>query len=169
MPRHYECECMSCGTKRTIEFCEEPYPKPKDTFLNPCPICGDKTNHTRAMTKKTLAELHREQAEEALRSSIVQKCDELGFKCRFLYQSVIVTTHLADWSFDYHQSRITLYHESTIKVNFETGNYAKSHLQFANRKMKPLEVINYIASHDAWRSEQLTGDPEKATSGTEAE
>ena len=61
---------------------------------------------------------------------------------------------LADWCFDYHQSRITLYHESTVKINFETGDYAKSHLQFANRKMKPLDVIDYIAAHDAWRAEK---------------
>ena len=101
-----------------------------------------------------MAELRREQQEEELRDSIVRKCEELGFKCRFLYQSVIVTTPLADWCFDYHQSKITLYHESSIKINFKTGDYAKSHLQFANRKMKPLEVIDYIAAHDAWRSEQ---------------
>lgn len=154
MPRHYECECMSCGVQRAIALGEEPYPKPKDTFLFPCPTCGDKTNHCRVMTRKTIAELRREQQEEDLRNSIVQKCEELGFGCRFLYQSVVVTTQLADWCFDYHQSKITLYHESTVKINFETGNYAKSHLQFANRKMKPLDVIDYIAAHDAWRSEK---------------
>lgn len=75
---------------------------------------------------------------------------------RFLYQSVIVTTPLADWCFDYHQRKITLYHESTIKINFATGDFVKSHLQFANRKMTPLEVIDYIASHDAWRAGKNT-------------
>jgi len=154
LPRHYECECMSCGVQRTIAFQEEPFPKPKDTFLYPCPTCGDRTNHTRVMNRKTLAELRREQQEEELRSSIVEKCATHGFTCRFLYQSVIVTTPIADWCFDYHQRKITLYHESTIKINFATGDYAKSHLQFANRKMSPLDVIEYIASHDAWRAEK---------------
>ena len=151
MPRQYECECLNCGVQHSIVFRDEPYPRPLAVFLYPCPNCGGTTNHSRVMTRKTLAELHREQQEEVLRNSIVQKCAEFGFKCRFLYQSVIVTTQLSDWCFDYHQSRITLYHESTIKINFESGNYAKSHLQFTNKKMKPLEVIDYIAAHDAWR------------------
>ncbi len=80
-------------------------------------------------------------------------CNEKGFSCRFLYQSVIITTDLSDWCFDYHLSRITLYHESTIKINFTTGNYAKAHVQFRNRKMTIPEVIDYIAKHDLWRKE----------------
>lgn len=36
--------------------------------------------------------------------------------------------------FDYHRPRKTLYHESTIKVNFVTGDYAKSHKQFKSEK-----------------------------------
>ena len=156
MARQYECECMSCGVRRTIAFREEPYPKPKATFLYPCPTCGQKTNHCRVMTRETRAEWKRERQEEELRDSIVRKCEELGIRCRFLYQSVIVTTPLADWCFDYHQSLISLYHESTIKRKVRTGDVAKSHLQFAKRKMKPLDVIDYIAAHHAWRSEQST-------------
>lgn len=77
-----------------------------------------------------------------------------GFLYRFLYQSVIITTQLSDWCFDYHQSAITLYHESTIKINFETGNFAKAHVQFRNQKMSVPEVIDYIAAHDDWRASQ---------------
>ena len=86
-----------------------------------------------------------------MRNSIVAKCNQHGFKCRFLYQSVIIATPISDWSFDYHTSRITLYHESTEKINRETGNYAKSHVQFRNKKITPVEVIDYIVGHDAWR------------------
>ena len=164
MPRHYQCECMNCRTQRTIAFQAEPYPKPKDTFMFSCPSCGRISNHCRVMTKKTIAELRREQQEEELRNSIIHKCEESGFKCRFLYQSVIITTPIADWCFDYHQSRITLYHKSTVKINFETGNYAKLHLQFAHRKMKPLEVIAYISAHDAQRAEQAEPSPDASPS-----
>ncbi len=97
------------------------------------------------------AELRRKEQEEALRQSIIDKCIEYGFQCRFLYRSVIVTTNLSDWCFDYHESRIKLLHESTIKVNFKNGKPAKSHVQFENRKMTPCEVITYIAEHDAWK------------------
>ncbi|MBQ6119967.1 MAG: hypothetical protein IJK98_12090, partial [Clostridia bacterium] len=78
-----------------------------------------------------------------------QMCSEKGFSCRFLYQSVIITTPLAAWSFDFHLPKKTLYHESTKKINFATGNYAKTHVQFRDRKMTVNEVIEYIAAHDA--------------------
>lgn len=80
-----------------------------------------------------------------LRQSIADRCAELGFRCRFLYQSVIVMTPLSDWCFDYHERKITLYHESTVKINFATGDYAKAHMQFHARKMTPLVVLSYIA------------------------
>ena len=76
-------------------------------------------------------------------------CSERGFSCHFLYQSVIIITPLAAWSFDYHLPKKTLYHESTIKINFATGDYAKTHVQFRDRKMTVNEVIEYITAHDA--------------------
>ena len=164
MAWQYECVCMSCGAHRTITFREEPYPKPKEVFTWMCHSCGCNTDHTRAMTRKTLAELRRAQKEEDLRNSIVQDCEQYGFSCRFLYQSVIITTPISDWCFDYHTSRITLYHESTVKINFATGDYAKSHRQFTNRKMTPHEVIAYIASHDAWRAKKDSYNPTTITS-----
>ncbi len=45
-------------------------------------------------------------------------------------------------------------YESTIKVNFKTGDYAKTHEQFRDRKMTCEEVIDYIARHEKWRAEQ---------------
>lgn len=152
--RQYECECTKCGNRRQITFHAEPYPEVGDVFDFCCSSCQEETQHTRSLTRKTMAELRRKQQETELRDSLVEKCQEYGFKCRFLYQSVIITTDLVDWCFDYHSSRITLYHESTIKVNFETGNYAKAHIQFADRKIKPLEVIDYIAAHDSWRAKR---------------
>ena len=151
--RHYECKCLRCENKRNIVFREEPFPEIGEEFMSFCSNCGTETHQTRVLTKKAAAELRRQQQEQALRDSIVQKCEEFGLQCRFLYQSVIVTTPLSDWCFDYHQSRITLYHESTIKKNFTTGDYAKSHVQFSNKRMAPLEVIEYISSHDEWRAE----------------
>ena len=41
-----------------------------------------------------------------------------------------------------------------IRQNFETGDIAKTHEQFRDRKMTCEEVIDYIAEHDAWRAQQ---------------
>ena len=109
---------------------------------------------TRVLTRKAAAELRRRQAEADLRQSILDRCAEYGFQCRFLYQSVIITTPLSDWCFDYHVPQKTLYHESTTKINFTTGDYAKAHIQFRNRRMNPIEVIDYIAGHDSWKAAQ---------------
>lgn len=149
--RHYECKCLQCGNKKQIAFQETPYPEYGDIFFHECRVCMKSTEFTRVLTRKTAAELRKRAAEKELRQSIEEACEAFGFSCRFLYQSVIVTTPLSDWCFDYHESRITLYHESTYKINFETGNYAKAHVQFKDRKLTPLEVIRYIAGHEQWR------------------
>ena len=109
---------------------------------------------TRVLTRKAAAELRRRQAEADLRQSILDRCAEYGFQCRFLYQSVIITTPLADWCFDYHTPKKTLYHESTNKINLVTGDYAKAHVQFRDRRMSSIEVIDYIADHDLWKAAQ---------------
>lgn len=146
--RHYECECLQCKLKKQIAFQAEPYPNFGDIFLLNCPFCGRITEHTRVLTRKTAIEIRKAALEKDLRKSIEDCCNSYHFSFRFLYQSVIITTPISDWSFDYHTSRITLYHESTYKLNLATGDYAKSHIQFRNRKMTPIEVIDYIASHD---------------------
>ncbi len=151
--RHYECECKVCGHKKQFAFHNEPYPEYGELFVSRCRNCEENTQHTRVLTKKTVTELRHQEKEQFLRKSIAERCQEYGFSVRFLYQSVIITTALTDWCFDYHQDRITLYHESTCKINFETGDYAKAHVQFSGRKIKPLEVVDYIASHDTWRAE----------------
>ena len=160
--RQYECECLKCGQKRQFHFRDKPYPQFGEVFSRYCTACAADTSHTRVLTKKTASELRAVERENALRQSIMDKCNEHGFKCRFLYRSVIVTTPLADWCFDYHKPRITLYHESAVKVNFATGDYAKAHVQFQERKMKPLEVVAYIAAHDTWR----TNHPNELKKGT---
>ncbi len=152
--RHYECECLRCSTRKQIAFSSEPYPELGEVFSHICSVCKEETNFTRVMTRKAAAELRRKQAELELRQSIADQCAAYGFQHRFLYQSVIITTQLSDWCFDYHQNGITLYHESTIKINFETGNFAKAHIQFRNQKMSAAEVIDYIAAHDDWRAGQ---------------
>lgn len=157
MVRHYECECLICRAKSTLIFHEEPFPEVGQEFLYHCPSCGKETYYTRSMNKKAIAELHRKQQEEDMKRSIILKCDEYGFQYRFLYQSVIITTALADWCFDYHQSKKTLYHESVFKLNRATGDYVKSHCQFRNKKMTVPEVIDYIATHEDWRAKNPIG------------
>lgn len=153
--RQYLCECLSCGFHRQQHFIEEPYPEFGDIFPAYCPNCNNEQDHTRMLTRKAAAELRRCQEEEKLKNSIIALCEGYGFKCRFLYQSVIITTPIADWCFDYHETRKTLYHESTTKVNFATGDYAKAHTQFKGKKMSVEQVIEYIAKHDAWRAGKM--------------
>lgn len=152
--RHYECECLKCGRKAQISFQTEPYPEMGEFFSRFCPSCAEKTQMTRVLTKKAAAELRRRQEEADLRQSILDRCAEYGFRCRFLYQSVIITTQLSDWCFDYHAAKKTLYQESTTKINLATGDYAKAHIQFRDRRMTPIEVIDYIADHDSWKAAQ---------------
>ena len=163
--RQYECVCLSCGNRKQIGFSAEPYPALGQVFSHECGICKEERNFTRVFSKKASAELRRKEAELKLRQSIEDRCALHGFRHRYLYQSVIITTPLSDWCFDYHQRMVTLYHESTVKINFKTGDYAKSHVQFRGRKMSPAEVIDYIAQHEAWRGAQNVDQPEEPNEG----
>lgn len=152
--RHYECECLKCGRKAQIAFPSEPYPEIGEAFVRFCPSCSEETQMQRVLTRKAAVALRRRQAEADLRQSILDRCAEYGFQFRFLYQSVIITTLLSGWCFDYHTPKKTLYHESTTKINLTTGDCAKAHVQFRDRCMTPAEVIDYIAVHDSWRAAQ---------------
>lgn len=154
--RQYMCTCLTCGGQNHLRF-EEPYPQYGQQFVRYCKHCGKDSQQTMTMTKKIAIELRKKQAEEDLKKSIIDYCGKYGFTCRFLYESVIVMTPISSWQFPYHEPRKTLRHESTVKVNFETGDYAKTHEQFRDRKLTCEEVIDYIADHDAWR-QQETGE-----------
>ena len=153
--RRYMCICLKCGRESNIGFTEEPYPQYGEKFIHYCRHCEEDTTQTMILTKKVANEIRAQVAEEDLKQSIIDYCKKYGFTCRFLYQSVIITTPISSWQFAYHDSLKTLRHESTIKVNFKTGDYAKTHEQFRNRKMTCNEVIDYIASHDKWRAAKL--------------
>ena len=158
--RQYVCTCLTCGENNQWIF-DEPYPKYGDQFIRLCKHCGVETTQTMALTKRVAKELRKEKAEEDLKQSIIDCCDRYGFTCRFLYESVIITTPISSWQFQYHNVRKTLRHESTVKINFETGNYAKTHEQFRDRKMTCEEVIDYIAAHDEWRKRQQEGETDE--------
>ena len=129
--RHYVCECQVCHTQQQYAF-EEPYPALGAIFSRPCNACCDVTPHTRVLTKRAQKELRAQQEESALRQVILDQCVALGFQARFLYQSVIITTPISSWQFDYHSKLKTLRHESSVKVNFATGDPAFTHEQFRN-------------------------------------
>lgn len=146
--------CSICGDNHCVTFRHEPYPEYGCDFYAHCKICGKTTKHTMVLTRKVAAVLRQKKAEQELQKAIADKCAEYGFSCRFIYQSVVISTPISGWRFDYHQSKKTLYHESTVKINFVTGNRAEMHKQFQDKKMTTLEVIDYIAGHDKWRAEQ---------------
>lgn len=151
--RQYLCECMTCGRQKNMHF-EEPYPLMGDMFSHYCDYYQEDTIFTRTVTKKAQAEMNRIAEENALQESIRDRCDSYGFNCQFYLESVIITTPLASWQFQYHEKLKTLRHESTVKINFETGDAAWSHVQFRDRKMSNDEVIDYIAAHDAWKQKE---------------
>lgn len=153
--RQYLCECLNCHGQQTLCFSES-FPSVGNVFERFCKTCSEITPHTRVLTRKAKAEIQAAQDEQALRNTIINRCADYGFDCRFLYESVIITTPISSWQFGYHESRKTLRHENSIhKVNFETGNYVKTHEQFRDRKMSCTEIIDYIAAHDKWRQEQI--------------
>lgn len=151
--RQYLCSCLKCGLKNNQRF-EEPYPQFGESFIRHCTYCNEDTCQTMALTKKVAAEQRKQKAEEDLKQSIMDCCQKYGFTCRFLLESVIITTPISSWQFQYHDSKKTLRHESTIKINFETGNYSLTHEQFRERKMTCKEVIDYIAQHDEWKQRE---------------
>ncbi len=146
--RHYECICQKCRTVKQQLFQQEPYPNINETFICFCNTCKSNQPHNRTITKKAIAESNINKQEKLLQENIKNECKKYGFSCRFLYQSVIISTPLFDWQFDYHQSKKTLFHESTIKIDFSTGDYAKSHIQFKNKKISNADIIFYISNHE---------------------
>ena len=144
--RQYLCECQVCHTQRNVLL-----EKPTSSFPHLCPTCSATTPHVVVLTRKAKAAIRAAQEETALRQSILDQCARLGFTARFLYESVIITTPISSWQFGYHDRFKTLRHESTYKVNLKTGDPAKTHEQFRNRKMTNEEVIEYIAEHDRRR------------------
>ena len=106
------------------------------------------TNELPVLTRKMKAKLRREAEEEELKEAICKRCALYGMSCRFYLESVIIHSPVAKWQFAYHDRLKTLWHESTVKINFETGDYAAMHNQFRNRRLTCEEVIDYIARHD---------------------
>lgn len=149
--RQYMCCCSECSNEIQIRF-DEPYPQYGDSFLHYCDYCNNETYHSLVLTRKIASELRQKERENALKEAIIKICEKYGFTCRFLYESVIIKTQISSWQFSYKSEKKTLRHESTVKINFETGNYAKTHEQFKDRQMTSEEVIDYIAAHDEWRS-----------------
>jgi len=150
--RQYLCECSACKNRYTLWFGAEPYPILGDLFPRQCPNCGKETSFQRVATRKARSELRMIEEEQALKEAISEECRRRGFTCRFLYQSVVIQTPLAHWKFDYHTSRKTLWHESTYRINLETGVPAVRHKQFEDKKISWQEVIDYIDRHDRWKA-----------------
>lgn len=150
--RQYLCECSACKKQYALRFDQEPFPILGETFSRQCPGCGIETPFQRAATRKARSELRAIEEERALREAISAECGRRGFSCEFLYQSAVIRTPVAHWKFDYHMARKTLWHESTYRVNLETGVPAVRHKQFEEKKLSWQEVIDYIDRHDRWKA-----------------
>lgn len=157
--RQYLCECSVCKHQYTLLFDQEPFPILGDTFLRHCPDCGKEAPFQRIATRKARSELRAIEEERALKEAIRTECGRRGFSCEFLYQSVVIRTPVAHWKFDYHTAKKTLWHESTYRVNLETGVPAVRHKQFEGRKISWQEVISYIDRHDQWKADHRKEEP----------
>ena len=113
------------------------------------------TDEPPVLTRKMKVRLRREAEEERLKEGIRKRCILYGMSCKFYLESVIVCSPVAKWQFAYHDRLKTLWHESTVKINFETGDYAAMHNQFRNRRLTCEEVIDYIARHDGLSATSL--------------
>jgi len=151
----FECMCSECGYITQVTFTNYEYPQLGVQFESYCRQCEADTGFVRVPTRKALAEQKRQYEEQVIQKKIKELCEQYGFGCRFVYQSVVITTPIAEWSFDYHKNKVTLYHESSVKINRETGLYARTHVQFRDRKMNFEDVLKYIATHDKWRKNEL--------------
>lgn len=40
-------------------------------------------------------------------------------------------------------------------MNREVANCAKAHVQFQDRRMSPIEAMDYIANHHLWKAAQV--------------
>ena len=145
--RCYLSRCTKCGHEQQFTLAE-PYPAYGDVFPGMCKQCERETYFTRVLTRRTQAELNRQAAEAELVERIQRQCERYNLSYRLLHQSVVITTSRSDWSFDYHETAKTLYHESTYKYNLATGDPSKTHIQFEKRRWTIERVIDYIASHD---------------------
>ncbi len=144
----YQCVCCNCGYQRQMNFSRTEAPKDEQVFQSFCERCSAETVWKRVQTKKLLREQKCKEQEKNLRNTIMQLCHTYGFQCRFLYESVIIKTPVCRWQYDYHRAKKTLYHESTTKINFATGNRADFHVQFRDKKISNEDLIAYIAEHD---------------------
>lgn len=147
-----QMKCGICGQLRQIPNGERVVLSEGDMLELFCRVCGKDTVHVRVLTKKEQAEIRRNELENSLKKGIVDRCSQYGFSAKFVYQSVVIQTDLSKWSFDYHDGKKTLHHESTVKINFNTGMPAKTHIQFKDKKMTNEEVIDYIYRHDVSRN-----------------
>lgn len=132
--RQIVCQCATCGSRANFTFPSDTCPQYGEHFPHYCTTCACEREHVLVLTRKIATEIRVAEQERQLHDSILALCTHYGFICRFVYQSVLITTPVCNWFFDYHRPRKTLYHESTIKVNFVTGDYAKSHKQFKSEK-----------------------------------
>lgn len=156
--RQYLCECSVCKNRYNLWFDEEPFPILGDSFFRHCPCCNEGTSFQRVATRKARSELRVIEEERTLKEAIEEECRRRGFTCEFLYQSVVIRTPVAHWKFDYHTARKTLWHESTYRVNLQTGVPAVRHKQFEARKISWQDVISYIERHDQWKAKQKEMD-----------
>lgn len=147
--RHYECECLSCHRKQQLAFNEQS-PEYGDHFIRFCKFCQKESTFTRALTRKTQAELRRMQDEANLQTAICDYCKKYGLNCKFYLESAIITTPASMWSFNYHDKEKALRHENRRLVHDDMGGYVKTHEQF-RRQISWKEVIDYIYRHDQWR------------------
>lgn len=152
--RNMACICTGCGSDIQVGFDVDFLPDINSTIERMCTKCGCEQKLRFRETRKLLAERRRMQEEQELRERITGLSEQYGFKCCFIYQHVTVTTPVGSWHFNLYGPKKKLFHESTYKVNLQTGNKAFWHLQF-ERKMSYEQLFLYISNHEKAHIQRL--------------
>lgn len=88
----FECMCSECGYITQVTFTNYEYPQLGVQFESYCRQCEADTGFVRVPTRKALAEQKRQYEEQVIQKKIKDLCEQYGFGCRFVYQSVVITT-----------------------------------------------------------------------------
>ena len=148
------CKCLTCGNMREMRIILRHSRNDENEIQCKCYICHKKTSSIIVTSPKEIDAVRKSRVYSRQRR-VKRACDKYHFKFHFGEQHAFIKTELGAWFFDYLDPLVTLYHESTRKINRRTGEYSAFHVQFENKYMSIEKVIDYIASHDDYRMNEM--------------
>ena len=147
------CRCTACGKMQEVRIHSRHNSKVVQSITCYCYDCKRETVHLTVNDKKQINQF-RSSREKSRQQRVANACARYGFKHHFGEQHAFVKTPIGTWFFNYLDLNVTLFHESSKKINRRTGDYSPYHIQFENREMSIEKVISFIAQHEKYRTEE---------------